>query len=190
VASDRCVKCHAAADIGVRTTTGAPSERPTGRAIRASFHQELSEQNCSSCHSDHGRLIERRFSHALLRPAARAQCATCHAAPANNLHRDVRASCNQCHSTERWAPATFDHDRFFLLDRDHNTTCTTCHTNNDFAHYTCFGCHKHTPANLRAEHEEKGIRNFDSCVSCHRSADGEADDHGKERGKGQKHDDD
>lgn len=225
-ASDRCASCHVVADIGVRTTTGAPVERMTKRPLSASFHQQLTEQNCGSCHSDHGRLIERRFSHALLRPAMRGDCATCHAAPANDLHRDLRVSCNQCHTTEHWSPATFDHaalpsatlarceschaaptdsfhrqitaactqchspqrwkpstfdhDRFFLLDRDHNATCVTCHTNNDFTRYTCFGCHEHTPANIRAEHEEEGIRNFDNCVSCHRSG----DDEGGERGGG------
>jgi len=220
-ASDRCASCHVVADIGVRTTSGAPVERMTKRPLSASFHQQLTEQNCGSCHSDHGRLIERRFSHALLRPAARGDCATCHAAPANDLHRDLRVSCNQCHtalpsatlarceschaaptdsfhrqitaactqchSPQRWKPSTFNHDRFFLLDRDHNAPCVTCHTNNDFTRYTCFGCHEHTPANIRAEHEEEGIRNFDNCVSCHRSADGEGGERGGEHERGEEH---
>ncbi len=233
-ASDRCVRCHVVADIGARSTTGARVEPRINQRIRASFHRQLAEQNCVSCHSDHGRLIERRFSHAFLRPEARGECATCHAAPANNLHRELRVSCNQCHTTERWSPATFDHaalsratlarcegchsaptdnfhrqitaactqchspqrwkpstfnhDRFFLLDRDHNAPCVTCHGNNDFTRYTCFGCHEHTPANIRAEHEEEGIRNFDNCVSCHRSADDEGDERrGRERGERDHH---
>ena len=233
---ERCVKCHATADIGIRTTRGAPIERLINRKIRASFHQELSEQNCLSCHSDHGRLTEHRFSHALLRPAAREECVSCHAAPMNNVHRDLRVSCNLCHTTEHWAPATFDHavlpsatlarceschaaptdsfhrqistacaqchspkrwtpstfnhDRFFLLDRNHSTSCATCHTNNDFTAYTCFGCHEHTAANIRAKHEEEGIGNIDNCVSCHRSADDENRENGesRERGRGSKED--
>jgi hypothetical protein len=116
----------------------------------------------------------------LLRATARGDCASCHAAPANDLHRGLRASCNQCHTTERWSPSTFDHSRFFVLDRAHNAPCVTCHTNNDFRRYTCFGCHEHTPANIRAEHEEEGIRAVDNCVSCHRSA----ADRGGERGEG------
>jgi hypothetical protein len=228
-ASDRCMACHALADIGVRTTGGAPLEQQNKAAVAATFHQELSEKDCMLCHSAHGPVTERRFSHALLRPAVRENCMNCHAAPTNDLHRDLRVSCNQCHTTEHWRPATFDHaslpastlarcegchaaptdsfhrqitgacaqchspqrwkpstfnhDRFFLLDRDHNTTCATCHTNNDFTRYTCFGCHEHTPANIRAEHEEEGIRNFDNCVACHRSADDEA----SERGQGREH---
>jgi len=49
----------------------------------------------------------------------------------------------------------------------------TCHTGNDFKRYTCYGCHEHTPANVRAEHEKEGIRDFENCVECHRSADEE-----------------
>ena len=60
-----------------------------------------------------------------------------------------------------------------MLDRDHNTTCVTCHTGNDYKRYTCYGCHEHTPAKVRAEHEEEGIRDFENCVECHRSADEE-----------------
>jgi len=190
VASDRCVRCHAVADIGVRTTTGAAVERPTGRAISAALHRELSEQNCSACHSDHGRLTARRFSHALLRPAARGACASCHTAPTNDLHRGLRVSCNRCHTTERWRPSSFDHGRFFVLDRHHNATCATCHVHNDLTRYTCFGCHEHTPANIRAGHEEEGVRNIDHCVSCHRSAAGEAGEHRQGRERGSRREDD
>jgi hypothetical protein len=42
---------------------------------------------------------------------------------------------------------------------------------NDYKKYTCYGCHEHTPANIRREHVEEGIRNFDNCVECHRSGD-------------------
>lgn len=232
--SDRCVTCHALSGIGVRSTSGAPLERQAKRAVSTSFHQQLNDQNCSSCHSEHGRLTERRFSHELLRPAARNDCASCHTAPTNDLHRELRASCNQCHTTtqwspatfnhsvlpqatlaqcsschakpndsfhqqltsactqchspQRWKPSTFDHGRSFVLDRDHNAPCSTCHTtSNDFKRYTCFGCHEHTPANVRAKHEKEGIGNFDNCVSCHRSADDEGGEHGN---RGEHGDDD
>jgi hypothetical protein len=58
-----------------------------------------------------------------------------------------------------------------VLDRDHNTRCVTCHVRNDYQQYTCYGCHEHTPANIRREHVEEGIRDFNDCVECHRSAD-------------------
>jgi hypothetical protein len=57
------------------------------------------------------------------------------------------------------------------LDGDHNASCVTCHVRNDYSRYTCYGCHEHTPANIRRKHLEEGIRKFDNCVECHRSAD-------------------
>ena len=70
-ASDRCVVCHTLPDIGLRTSKGAALPKPT---VKMSFHQELAEQNCMACHSDHlGTKSTQRsrkvFSHALLRPA-------------------------------------------------------------------------------------------------------------------------
>jgi hypothetical protein len=170
-ASKRCVSCHAAPDIGLRTTKGMPITQP---AVKTSFHQELIEQDCMACHTDHqGRRFTLRsqhpFSHALLRPGTRDRCEACHAAPKNNIHRDLSVSCKQCHSTERWKPATFDHAKFFVLDSNHNPTCVTCHTANDYSRYTCYGCHEHQPDNMQAKHISEGIRDFENCVRCHRS---------------------
>lgn len=55
-----------------------------------------------------------------------------------------------------------------MFDRHHRTTCDTCHRNGDYSRYTCYGCHEHSPANVRAEHLKEGIRNFENCVECHR----------------------
>ena len=171
-ASERCVKCHAVPDIGVRTTKGAPIVHAT---VKASFHQKLTAQDCMGCHSDHSgpRLTERssrRFSHQLLRADVREQCASCHKPPADALHRQVAGNCAQCHRSDGWKPATFAHDKFFVLDKDHNATCATCHVDNDYKRYTCYGCHEHQPAKIRRKHEKEGIREFENCVKCHRSA--------------------
>ena len=48
-----------------------------------------------------------------------AACETCHNAPADRLHRQFQGGCKSCHRTEAWKPATFDHNKFFVLDRDH-----------------------------------------------------------------------
>lgn len=175
--SQRCVKCHAPAEIGLR------------KNLKTSFHQELIEQDCMACHSDHPgtNLTERRhkpFSHALLRPAIRQRCESCHAKPDDSLHRQIEGNCAQCHRPPAWKPATFDHSRLFELDRDHDTECATCHTKSDFSRYTCYGCHEHQPAQVRAEHLEEGIRDIESCAKCHRSAGEESEEHGsRERRK-------
>jgi hypothetical protein len=214
--SPKCTECHTVADIGLRTTKGLAI--PSG-TVKVSFHQELIEQDCMACHSDHqGPKLTKRsrkpFSHALLKVSVAEQCSSCHAAPKDTVHRDVKVECSQCHRsdawtpaqfdhallakavldrceschgaptdrlhrqiqgscyschrTEAWKPATFDHDKYFVLDRDHDTSCVTCHTNNDYGRYTCYGCHEHSQAKIRAEHLEEGIRNFENCVECHR----------------------
>jgi hypothetical protein len=168
--SARCIQCHAPADIGLKTTKGAPL--PVG-ARKARFHQDLIEQDCMACHSDHlgPKLTQRSrkpFSHALLRVAVQEQCSTCHQPPTDNLHRKLTGNCQQCHSQEAWKPATFDHQKSFVLDQDHDVACATCHKASDYSRYTCYGCHEHSLANVRAEHEKEGIADFDNCVECHR----------------------
>lgn len=194
-ASERCTSCHKPEAIGRLTTTGQHIAKPL---TATPFHQELKRQDCVACHSDHAG-VKRfrspgRFNHALLKTETRAQCQNCHQSPADDLHRQITGNCSQCHDSQKWTPAKFDHNKFFVLDREHNSRCVTCHVRNDYSRYTCFGCHEHTPENIRRKHLKEGIRSFDNCVECHRSAD-EHDIRGAEgRGKGKhgrkKHDDD
>jgi hypothetical protein len=222
--SRRCIACHAIPDIGIRTIKGVAI---ANKNVKTSFHQQLTEQNCTACHAGHqGSNLpsadHKTFSHALLSPGIRERCETCHAppvnevhsnpklscgqchksdnwkpalfdhallpkaaldrcetchkAPVNALHSQMKGGCGQCHSPERWKPATFDHDKFFVLDGNHNTACATCHPKNEFSRYTCYGCHEHQPDRIRAKHLEEGIRNFEKCANCHRSAKGESDE--------------
>lgn len=181
VSSPACAACHAPAQIGVRTTKGAPIART---AARPAFHQALIEQNCLACHAGHAGpqltpFDRKRFAHDLLRPATRENCRACHVAPQDAMHRGLAANCAQCHSPGAWKPATFDHAKFFLLDADHNVACTTCHVGADYRGYTCYGCHEHTLERIRAKHEEEGIRNFENCVRCHRTPNGEPGEGGE-----------
>lgn len=169
-ASQQCISCHAVADVGLKTTKGVPISTAT---LKGSFHQDLIEQDCMACHSDHqGPQLTRRsrkpFSHELLKPAVRDLCSNCHAAPKNTLHRNLKTECSTCHQNQAWKPATFEHNSFFVLDRDHQAPCETCHKNNDHSRYTCYGCHEHSQAKVREEHIEEGITNFENCVECHR----------------------
>jgi hypothetical protein len=171
-AADRCIACHALQDIGVRTTKGIPISQASAKA---SFHQELIEQDCMACHVDHlttylDQISLKPFSHALLRASVRDRCETCHTAPSSASHRQFTGNCGQCHGSRSWKPATFDHDKLFVLDKDHNAVCTTCHVNDDYSHYTCYGCHEHQIAQIREKNLDEGIQNFQNCVQCHRSA--------------------
>lgn len=175
---DRCTDCHKVAQIGTRTTKGVAI---AAAARKIAFHQALAKPDCMACHSDHAgpRLVkaaEHVFAHDLLKPEIRTRCAACHKAPATQIHAQAGNTCAQCHTQKAWKPATFDHRRFFALTGPHNASCTTCHTKGNFKRYTCYGCHEHQPAQIRAEHLEEGITNIDNCTRCHRSASEENED--------------
>ena len=161
---DQCASCHVA---------------PTN-----TIHRNLTV-GCNQCHQAE-RWKPASFDHALLPKDTLAKCEGCHKPPTDALHQQIQSNCLSCHGTKAWKPATFDHSKYFLLDRDHNTTCITCHVNNDYKRFSCYGCHEHTPENIRRKHVKEGISNFENCVKCHRSADGEpegkGDDKRRERG--------
>jgi hypothetical protein len=178
VRATQCTACHAVADIGRKTSRGVAIVPPKPR-----FHQQLAQADCLGCHTDHqGARPPLSFSHALLAPAIQRQCSSCHVAPATPLHRAAGPACSSCHTTKAWTPATFDHARFFALTGDHAVACATCHVGQNYQRYTCYGCHAHTPANVRAEHDEVRATKLDNCVQCHRTASGE----GGERGGGER----
>jgi hypothetical protein len=188
--AERCMACHALPDIGLRTTQGVALKAVSAvgaTQLKKSFHQELTEQNCIACHSDHAgpklnQHSRKPFSHALLRVQTRDRCESCHQAPTGALHRQISGNCGQCHTSQAWKPATFEHDKLFVLDKDHNASCVTCHAAGDYSRYTCYGCHEHTPAKVRGQHIEEGILNFENCVECHRSADEEPAGKGSREG--------
>ncbi len=162
-ASELCMVCHKPEEIG------------SNKSGNARFHQQLTKQDCNACHSDHkGRAAAAAsggFNHELLKPETKANCIACHTAPKNTLHAKAETRCHQCHSLKKWKPATFDHTRLFRFDRHHPSDCVSCHMDQTYAKYTCYNCHEHSPAKVRREHLEEGIRDFDTCSTCHCSGD-------------------
>ncbi len=155
---DECVTCHT-----------QPADQ---------LHPQLTPA-CAQCHTTSTWKLTSGFNHDMVETAIRNKCASCHRGPEDDFHRSLKEACSKCHSTRQWLPATFDHAAYFVLDRDHNSRCSTCHLNNNYSQYTCYGCHEHNEANIRAEHREEGIGNFTNCVSCHKSAEegeGEGED--------------
>jgi hypothetical protein len=178
--ADRCIACHKLPDIGLRTTKGAPIVN--AKPLKVSFHQELNDQNCMACHSDHAgpKLTKRSrkpFSHAMLRVAARDRCDSCHAVPTNgpkaDLHKALSVGCDKCHKTEAWKPATFDHA---ALTQAELGRCESCHkAPADKLHQqmtgNCAQCHKTQawkPATF--DHDKYFPLDKDhnaTCVTCH-----------------------
>jgi len=74
------------------------------------------------------------------------------------------AACEQCHQTQSWKAATFDHDRqtrFALTGAHGGLACATCHQSARFkdAPADCAGCH-------REDDPHKGAYKGD-CAGCH-----------------------
>ena len=169
---DKCIACHKVAEIGIKTTKGLVIDK---EKKNVAFHQKLTEDDCVACHSDHKGVQAFRpigqFSHQLLEPEVEKQCDSCHVNPGDTLHLKIKGTCSSCHTQERWSPASFDHDKYFRFDRDHTTACATCHIDNDYSNYTCYGCHEHSRSKIREEHVEEGIYDYENCTECHRSGD-------------------
>jgi hypothetical protein len=169
---EKCIACHKVDEIGKITTTGLPIANENKNVA---FHQQLVEQDCVACHSDHNGVKAFRpigqFSHNLLESSLSEKCQSCHESPIDKLHSQISGNCSQCHTQDAWTPASFDHDEYFRFDRHHDTECETCHVNNDYSKYTCYGCHEHSRSKIRKEHYEEGIRDYEQCTECHRSGD-------------------
>lgn len=136
----KCISCHTVAEIGMDTTGTKP---------KTAFHQLLSDQQCSSCHSDHQGVVpvQRRgsFKHSLLPQSTIDNCKSCHQKPSDNLHAQLTANCNSCHQSQSWKNVTsFNHE--LLLNK---SNCATCHqAPKDNVHSlskdNCYKCHSTT----------------------------------------------
>jgi predicted CXXCH cytochrome family protein len=146
---NKCVSCHA---------------QPKNE-----FHNQISN-SCVSCHSTNNWKTTLSFNHDLIKKETKNNCIACHQNPKDNFHSNSTNNCISCHKLDKWKPSTFNHNKYFILDKDHNTDCKTCHTSNDLKVYTCYGCHEHSLNSIRGEHQEEGIYNFTNCVKCHKSA--------------------
>jgi len=92
-------------------------------------------------------------------------CASCHAEPA--FHAGLFGTeCAACHSTSAWTPAQFNGSHRFPLNHGGGATCATCHPAS-FTTYTCYACHEHEEGEVREEHLDEGINNFQNCMACH-----------------------
>ncbi|MBI3138840.1 MAG: class III cytochrome C family protein [Sphingobacteriales bacterium] len=143
-----------------------------------SLHNHLTAA-CGNCHNTNNWKSGASFDHNMIEPSIRNECQSCHKPPVDNYHQSITNNCQKCHTTGKWVPSTFEHSAYFRLDKDHNVSCNTCHTNNVLTSYTCYGCHEHTESRMLEKHNEEGIYTITKCASCHKSAD-EHDIRGRE----------
>jgi len=171
----KCITCHKVADIGLKTTKGKVIVKKDVKKKAVAFHQMLSQQNCTGCHTDHkGIAIYRnkyKFSHDLLEHKALEKCSSCHAKPKDKVHEMASEKCLTCHVQEKWKPATFKHEN---LTKAVLEKCTSCHKRpTDKLHKQvspkCGLCHlteKWKPATFK--HELLPKVELEKCSNCHK----------------------
>lgn len=109
---------------------------------------------CSACHVGAFSIQELR--------SAPLDCFSCH--EEDDVHEAaLGSSCETCHSTTGWVPATFDHNlsTFKLLGKHTTAACEDCHLDNLFigTPVDCYSCHQEDDIHESA----LGI----ACESCH-----------------------
>jgi hypothetical protein len=188
--SKKCIGCHKPDEIGMHPLNGNQAAENQKNTL---FHGKLKNTDCLACHSDHKGTNPGKsattFNHNMIADTDMANCQACHIKPSDALHQPITANCSQCHTTEHWKPADFDHSAYFLLDNDHNTDCKTCHTTDNYKKYSCYGCHEHSESKMIEEHSEEGINNIADCISCHKSANKHDIRKGGSEGEGEESDD-
>ncbi len=159
-----CARCHGAKSF----TDRAPMVR-AHQLTRFPLSGGHASVDCESCHRPQaqGRM---QFVN------TRTDCQSCHM----DRYRATRdpdhaasgfpVTCQGCHSTESWNTAKFDHDRttFPLTGRHRGTTCTSCHSNGQFASTStaCQSCHQAQYDTAQPPHASAGFA-ATACASCH-----------------------
>jgi hypothetical protein len=111
--------------------------------------------------------------------SANTACVNCHLKDfqatnnPNHTKQGFAQTCQTCHSTTAWTPATFDHNTVgFPLTGAHTTVqCTQCHVNNNYqlTVKTCVSCHlKNYQTTTNPNHAQQGFAQ--TCETCHNTA--------------------
>lgn len=161
---DGCRTCH----DGVDRFSGFDHDR-TGLPLTGGH----GESSCIDCHL--GVRSPEDFA------SAAGDCVDCHAA--EDVHRgEFGTDCASCHSSGTWEDARFEHEFPLSHGRRGPSECLTCHADapESYDTYTCYGCHEHSPARIRAEHRGERVQDIDDCVRCHATG----REHEREGGEG------
>lgn len=187
-AGSACTACHAGGSFAFThpaTTTGCATchdgSTATGKPGTV-FHTQVNNSNtCEACHKSTSAFTVVTFSHSGVTPG---QCSNCHTGanpPADgkpNGHVQTSASCDSCHGTSAWIPAT---SLGTTLPPNHRpvpagTACSTCHVGNStaFTHPNtatgCTTCHNGSTATGKPGtvfHTQ--VNNSNTCEACHKS---------------------
>lgn len=173
IANNKCMSCHKLSEIEKDAL-----HEVTGSNPKISFHQYLTNQKCTSCHTDHkGKKPDMPlsiFSHNLLSQTYISNCNSCHNKPTDTIHKLISSVCNNCHNTNGWKSfINFDHNMIQAVDKNN---CLSCHQKpNDLYHISnnnnCMSCHttiKWVPSTFNHSSYFKLDQNHNAnCNTCH-----------------------
>jgi len=184
-----CIQCHQT-DYN-NTTNPAHAQMP----------QAFPAASCQNCHTTNG-WTPANFDHSVtafpltgLHTVPPRQCSDCHGTNnysitvttcvschlkdfnsttnPNHAQQGISTTCEMCHNTSGWSPATFDHAASgFPLTGQHTVPprqCTDCHVNNNYniTATTCVSCHQ-TDYNNALSPVNHVAANFPTtCQNCH-----------------------
>ena len=180
--ADRCMVCHQDVSAQIHDQSGLHGVLLAGS----------SSPTCHGCHTEHKGAAapltdfdHNKLTFKLTGKHATVPCAECHAQATtmkalqqtpqdcyschakNDKHQGAFGQqCSQCHTTDNWANASFDHSKsdFPLTGAHAQVKCDQCHKNGDF---------KGTPADCGACHAQPSFHadafgtQSTQCATCH-----------------------
>ncbi len=197
----QCADCHKNNNFNLTNTTCVSCHLSDFTGTTNPNHVQLGfAQTCESCHSTSG-WSPANFDHSKsgfpltgLHMVPPRQCTDCHkkdnytitnttcvschlsdftgTTNPNHVQQGIPQTCEVCHTTSGWSPASFDHSKTgFPLTGLHTVPprqCTDCHINNNYniTNTTCVSCHlKDYQGTTNPNHVQQGIPQ--TCDVCH-----------------------
>ena len=154
-----CQQCHDT----VQWTDGKFDHSTTGFVLTGSH--TVPPRACTDCHVNNNYNLTTNT------------CVSCHlkdfqgATNPNHVSGGFAQTCDICHNTAAWQPATFDHSQSgFPLTGSHMVPprqCTDCHVNNNYniTVTTCISCHQTDFNNATSPVPHTGFPT--TCQQCH-----------------------
>ena len=199
----QCADCHVNGNYALSNTACVSCHLKDFQGTNNPSHVSLGfAQTCETCHTTSG-WSPATFDHTTVNfpltgshtvpPRA---CTDCHVNSNYNLSTNTCVSCHlkdfqntnnpnhvtggfaqtceTCHTTTAWSPATFDHSKTgFPLTNSHTVPprqCTDCHVNNNYniTNTTCISCHQTDYNNATTPVPHAGFPT--TCEQCHDTA--------------------
>jgi len=198
-ANQDCLACHSTGFAGTASACVDCHQSNYDNAANPNHATAGFPIDCASCHTTNGwspaDFDHNATSFPLTGAHANQDCLACHSAGfsgtssacvdchqsnydgtnnPNHASSNFPVSCQDCHTTSRWVPSTWDHDNLFPINsgshRGQWNSCLDCHTvQSDFSVFECITCHEHNRTDVDGRHREVSGYSYVSseCFRCH-----------------------